>query len=333
MSLLLESPDFVHKFDAEPFAFGHRLVGHPLLSIERLAALTEAMLARGAGGFMHVDGSSWPVGSFDAQSREKSADVAAHLSRPGAWIKLTSPQEVDGAYGRLVDDLVRDLESRTRRSLRREITWISPTIFVAAPHTTTPFHIDHEVTFLFLVQGTKEVSLFDRDDRALLPESDIERFYAGDSAAARWRAENAAQARTFRLEPGHGVHHPHLAPHEVRNGDGPTISMSLNFCLRSHDRQSRVYQVNHYLRRLGLSPSAPGADRWGDAAKVALLGLASSRRPPRTSREAFGSGLDRLRSFVRKASSAGAAGSRDKKRPPGSSRNREADRGTRSAAT
>jgi hypothetical protein len=300
MPILAASHAFAEKFDLEPFAFGHALADHPLFSIDRLVRLSAAMLARGAAdSFMHVDGTAWPEGSFHAAVRERSADVARHLERPGTWIKLTSPQEVDDDYRRFVDDLVAELEQRTGRPLRQEISWLSPTIFLAGAHTRTPFHIDHEVTFLFLIQGTKEVSLFDRHDRELLAETDIERYYAGDSAAARWRDENANKARVFRLEPGQGVHHPNLAPHAVRNGDSPTISMSLNFCLRALDRRSRIYQVNHYLRRLGLRPKPPGVDPVGDAAKIGMLGLASSRRQPRTSREAFGSGLDRLRSLVR----------------------------------
>src|SRR5579863_10279363 len=99
MPLILESSAFAEKFDVEPFGFGHGLAQHPLFSIDRLARLTDTMLARGpADCFMHVDGAGWPSGSFDAAARERSADIVRHLERPGAWIKLTSPQEVDGEY-------------------------------------------------------------------------------------------------------------------------------------------------------------------------------------------------------------------------------------------
>jgi hypothetical protein len=37
--------------------------------------------------------------------------------------------------------------------------------------------------------------------------------------------------------------------------------------MRSLDRRARVYQVNHYLRRLGLLPAASGGVRRRPAAR------------------------------------------------------------------
>jgi hypothetical protein len=72
------------------------------------------------------------------------------------------------------------------------------------------------------------------------------------------------------------------------------------------DRRARVYQVNHLLRRMGLSPTPPGKSPVRDAVKVAGMGLLS-KSAPRTIDEILFSGVNRLmappRAFKRAISS------------------------------
>jgi Cupin-like domain len=296
-----ESADFRGGFNRRSHRFRHGLVGHPLFALPRLARLAEAILARAdPKRFTHVDGAR-PAGDVayrESGARERTAGAVLELERPGTWIKLTCGHEIDPEYASLLEEILAELEGRTGVPLRRQITWVSPTIFLAAPNTVTPFHIDHEVTYLFQIRGSKEVHLFDPSDRSLIAEEQLERFYAGDLGVAKYRPEYQSKASVYRLVPGDAVHQPSLAPHWVRNGDEPTISMSLNFCLRELDRRARIYQVNHYARKLGASPSPPGAAPWKDAVKMAGLGFFSTKRP-RSEREAVGSGLDRLLSPAR----------------------------------
>lgn len=291
-----ESADFGSGFNRRAHAFRHGLSGHPLFSLPRLADLAKTIL-RDADPkrFTHVDGS---VSAGDqayraSRERERTAEAVLQVERPGTWIKLTCGHEVDPEYAALLSEILAELEECTGVPLRRRITWVSPTIFIAAPNTVTPFHIDHELTYLFQIHGHKEVNLFDRGDQSLISEENLEQFYAGDLGVAQYRAEAQARASVYRLGPGDAVHQPSLAPHWVRNGDEPTVSMSLNFCMRELDRRARVYQVNHYARKLGASPAPPGVVPWRDAVKIIGLGLFSSRQP-RSEREAVGSGLDRI---------------------------------------
>ena len=55
---------------------------------------------------------------------------------------------------------------------------------MTSPNATTPYHIDHEPNFLMQVHGEKDICLFDQNDREVLSEADIERFYCGDPQAA-----------------------------------------------------------------------------------------------------------------------------------------------------
>ncbi|MEH2036092.1 hypothetical protein [Nostoc sp.] len=43
--------------------------------------------------------------------------------------------------------------------------------------------------------------------------------------------------------------------------------------------EARIYQVNSYLRRLGLEPTPPGKSALKDRIKIFALGLLSDRRP------------------------------------------------------
>lgn len=194
----------------------------------------------------------------------------------------------------MLDDILRQLDELGRQAFRPEITWKTATIFIGSPNSLTPYHVDHEVNFLFRISGEKEVNLFEPRDRSVLTEEEIERFYVGDLNAARYREENQCKARVYRMTPGDAVHHPSLAPHWVRNGAQPTIALSVAFCMRPVDVAGRIYQVNHYLRRLGMKPSPAGLTPWKDSAKIAALGLLSTRSP-KTEVEAVASGLERLR--------------------------------------
>jgi hypothetical protein len=177
--------------------------------------------------------------------------------------------------------------------LRDMITWSGLTVFMASPGVTTPYHIDHESNFLFQIQGAKDVSLHNPNERDIVPDDQLERFYCGDFEAAQYRKELQNRGTVFRLVPGAVVHQPPLAPHWVQNGDNVSVSVSIGFCLRPLDRRARVYQVNHYLRRFGWQPTPPGRSKLRDALKIAGVGLVSKRNPSSPDEILF-SGLTRL---------------------------------------
>ena len=68
----------------------------------------------------------------------------------------------------------------------------------------------------------------------------------------------------YRLVPGLAVHHPPLAPHWVKNEDRVSVSVSVNFCMRSLDHRAKIYQANRLLRSVGLA-TRPGNRRCATA--------------------------------------------------------------------
>jgi hypothetical protein len=96
----------------------------------------------------------------------------------------------------------------------------------------------------------------------------VEDYYAGNIAAGRFKPEFEAKARRVVLNPGDGVHIPSHAAHWIKNGDGMSVSLSLNF--EFPPRLANVYKANHLLRRLGFSPTPPGKSSTQDALKSHL---------------------------------------------------------------
>lgn len=297
--LQADAAAFRQAFNRRSFTFGHALAGHPLFTLPRLAQVAGTMLAAGdKRRFLALGGESASAAStFASMPRaQRVASTIEGLGTSRSWVKLSSTDVFDPEYRALLGRVLTELSQLSGIDLDAEMSWSSLTVFLASPRVVTPYHMDHESNFLLQVAGEKDLYLFDRNDPTVLSERDIERYYLGDFHAARYRDELQARAAAYQLVPGVAAHHPSLAPHWVRNGAEVSVSVSVGFCLRSVDRRARVYQVNHYLRRLGLHPAAPGRSALRDRVKSGALGLLSSRGAT-TPDEIIYSGLNRLRAL------------------------------------
>lgn len=287
---------FRSHFNVRSFMFRHNMCGHPLFQLPRLAALAEQMLQRGdMKQFVALGGKENTAGTkFTAMPQEQRlADTVRQLASSSAWLKISSADVADPEYAAFLHQCLQEIEALSGAALQREITWSALTIFLASPHVVTPYHIDHESNFLFQVSGAKQVSLFDPNDRYLLPEAQIESFYSGNFQAAQYREEFQVRGTRYDLVPGGVIHNPPLGPHWVQNGNNVSVSVSIGFCMRSLDRRARIYQVNHYLRKAGLGPTPPGRSALSDRLKIAGIGLLSKSKPT-TPDEILFSGLARL---------------------------------------
>lgn len=288
--------EFRQKFNLKPFRFKHNFANSPLFSLSRLSVVAERMLAR--GDLEKFVARSGKTALSDAKFKDmplkaKMAETVRQLAESRVWLKLSSAHTADPEYDELRRQVLREIEELADQPLHEMITWSALTVFMASPGVTTPYHIDHESNFLFQVQGSKDVSLHNPNERDIVPDDQLERFYAGDFEAAQYRPELQYRGMIFRLEPGVVVHHPPLAPHWVQNGDDVSVSVSIGFCLSSIDRTARVYQVNHLLRRCGFEPTPPGKSKLRDGLKIAGIGMISKSHPT-TPDEILFSGLTRL---------------------------------------
>ena len=285
---------FRENFNRRAFPVAHNLGGHPLFDLDRLVELSKTLWSTGEGRVIFQGGDTRVDRRWDEAPKKALSVMEAirRIDESGSWVLLKGVQK-DPDYQRLLDQTIAELEELTAYPLRQEMSWLDAYIFIASPGCVTPYHIDHESNFLLQIHGEKDDNLFDPSDPDALKEEEIECYYAGDLSAAKFREGVQTRAHVFRLAPGVGVHHPVRWPHWVRNGSDYSVSLSVLFFLREYDREAKVYQFNHFLRRF-MRPLPPGRSAMRDRLKRLALESFSGRHKPQRKEEVLRSGLERF---------------------------------------
>ncbi len=273
-SWLVAKPNtFAANFDRKPFAFAHRLADNPLFFPERLLTLAQQM-ARDPDDVYYDAGDVRVDQRWDqVPACDLPIDVLLNrIETAGAWVILRHAER-DPEYARLLDACMDEIEALSGFDLRRVSKLRNAIIFISSPNRISSYHIDRECNCLLQIRGTKTVSVFDRDDRDVLSEAEIERFWTVDNNAAVYKPHFQNRAHAFELAPGCAVHIPVNAPHWVRNGPEVSVSLSINFHYKD-ELLADVYRANYWLRRMGLRPAQPRHSRTRDALKSRLYGSA-----------------------------------------------------------
>lgn len=298
-SVIVDGDESWSEFNRTSFAFRHTLGDHPLLALPALRALATDFVANSGPGKVSVfDGNKgrnakWADWDLDGSRVDLVTSAFEHLHEEGRTLVVIQDIEGDPKYEELLRVTLAETMELIPRDLRNEITWPSAYLFIASPGFHTPFHMDHEVGLLLQIHGDKELYVYDGSDRTILGEEQLEQYYVGNLDAASLQDDKIDAGRGFHLVPGLALHFPAHAPHWVRNGRDYSISLSINFCLQPLDRAAKVWQVNHFLRKLGTRPSPPGHSKTRDFVKHGLMEILSKRHPA-TKGEMLRSGVERL---------------------------------------
>ena len=148
-------------------------------------------------------------------------------------------------------------------------------VFISAPPSVTPFHIDRENNFWLQVRGRKTMDVWDPDDREVVSAVDRERFILYEGLQnVRLAEAHRDRSHRFDVGPGDGVSFPSTSPHMTRSdpgwttpGDGVAISIGVVFYTEVTRRAARVHAWNHFLRNRGLVPREPGGSALLDRIK------------------------------------------------------------------
>jgi hypothetical protein len=133
-------------------------------------------------------------------------------------------------------------------------------IFVTSPGGVTPCHFDPEHNILLQVRGSKVMTQFPVTETVYVGDESHERYHTGGPREVPWRDTLENGGTEFPLGPGDGVFVPVMAPHFVRNGPEPSISLSITWRSEWAYEEADARAFNAVLRRAGLRPQAPG--RW-----------------------------------------------------------------------
>jgi hypothetical protein len=250
---------FVESFAREPVAVSHPLADHPLLTLDAIAELADALPLASVERHRADLPVLMPGGAPDIEG--PPSETVRGIETNGCWMVCWYVEQAP-AYKALLDAILDEAEAyvggRDGGMQRREAF-----LFLSAPNAVTPVHFDPEHNFLLQIRGTKDIRVCEWDDR----ETELRELNRYHDGGHRNLDVMPKESKTFRLVPGYGVYVPPWRPHWVQNGNAVSISLSITFRTAGSERAERVHVINSRLRRLHLSPRPPGSSEPADRAK------------------------------------------------------------------
>ncbi len=247
---------FAAAYPEEPHKLGHTLDRHALLEREALAQLGTQLPAES----VEYNRGDVPIG-MDGKPPANGLTIGETIRRIDevrSWAVLKNIEQIP-AYRDLVTGLLGELrapiEAATGAMMKPQ-----GYIFVSSPNAVTPYHFDPEHNILLQIEGHKAMTQFPAGQTRFAPDLAHEKYHTGGSRELKWQESFADDGREFALEPGEALFVPVMAPHFVRNGSAPSISLSITWRSEWSFAEADARAFNKLLRAIGLAPRAPG--RW-----------------------------------------------------------------------
>ena len=256
-------------------AIHHNFHEHPLMQLPALAKLAKQLATTKQCRFISPGSEQATPFNHDPKDPEGRTieEVFRRIEEPGSWVALynieTNP--VYREFLREVTASVRPLVDKQQPGMFN----VGGFIFISAPPSVTPFHIDRENNFWLQVKGRKTINVWDHTDRQVVAAKTVDQFIVYASLEdVRLKDGFRERSHEFDVGPGDGVYFPCTSPHMTRSdpgwvspGDGVSISIGVVFYTDVTRRSANVHAWNLFLRRLGLSPREPGQTAWLDKSK------------------------------------------------------------------
>ena len=272
----LNDPDgkFERYWNRASFRFSHKLAGHPLFELDSLVKLSRRM-PKCADFAYWSNGTEDPGNQWGARGKSLSLqDTIAGIADNNSLVLIKHAWH-DEMYGPVLQSCLSEAVKLCGAIMHDDVILGNATILIASPNRVTPYHFDWDCNFLAQIRGNKKLHVFNDTDRTLLTQVELERFCAGDINSALYQPAREKDAAVYELQAGDGVHIPYRAPHWAQNGDNVSVALSMNYELRSENRNLDLYRVQHWARRAGLHP--PDLERAGMAWQAVALALGTAR--------------------------------------------------------
>lgn len=268
--------DFAASYPEGPHKLNHNLENHPLLELDALARLGEALPAAS----VEYNRGDVPVGITEKPGTTglSIGETIRSIATSNSWAALKNIEQDPGYNGLLMgllEELRPVIERRTGRMMKPQ-----GFIFISSPDAVTPYHFDPEHNILLQLRGTKVMTLFPAGQPDYAPDQVHEIYHRGGGRELRWQDTFARDGMPFPLAPGEALYVPVMAPHFVQNGPQPSISLSITWRSEWSFAEADARAFNGLLRKWGLHPRPPG--RWPARNRAKALAWRVLRRLPGT---------------------------------------------------
>jgi hypothetical protein len=249
----LSRANFSASYPEGPHKLRHSLEDHPLLELEALAQLGEVLPASSVEynrGDLSIGVEGKPKGNGLT-----IGETIRGIEQSNSWAVLKNIEQ-HPTYAALLAELLGELEVEILRKTGRMLK-TQGYVFVSSPNAITPYHFDPEHNILLQLVGEKAMTVFRAGDELFAPDAVHEQYHTGGARELSWSEEFACHGLTFRLAPGEALYVPVMAPHYVRNGPAPSISLSITWRSEWSFAEADARAFNGLLRRCGLNPHPP----------------------------------------------------------------------------
>lgn len=275
-----DNESFQRDFPLKPFGIRHRLAGHPLLTLERIAELASELprdLIEYNSGKVAISQDPNAIPSVDLDP----VSVVKQIQTAGAWMVLKRIEKSEPYRELLEKALLSVAQARGFNSLDDAgFEQIEGFLFVSSPNSTTPFHLDSEDNFFVQIHGEKFFTVYNNDDRKIASNDQIEHCLTKHRNLTIDTVQFKSRATEFHLFDGDGCYIPYIWPHWVRTADQYSISMAITWKTSAVRRLNDLHVVNSMLRGIGFPQAEPGTNTSMDAIKLAAYRSAAAVAKP-----------------------------------------------------
>ena len=270
----LSRANFAASYPEGPHKLRHNLSAHPLLELDALAELGEALPARS----VEYNRGDVPIG-VDSKPEGNGLTIGETIraiESTNSWAVLKNIEQ-QPAYAALLAELLAELEDSIVRKTGRMMK-TQGFVFVSSPDAVTPYHFDPEHNILLQLTGQKAMTVFPAGNPLCAPDRVHETYHTGGARELQWHDALARLGQTFRLAEGEAIYVPVMSPHHVKNGPVPSISLSITWRSEWSFAEADARAFNAVLRRWGLAPRPPG--RWPARNSGKAIAWRALRRVP-----------------------------------------------------
>lgn len=266
-----EKSVYLENFDKTPFEFQHYLHEHPAFQLNALLEAAERLSKTRHNKSHYESGEPDRNAWFGARPEGTTlVQALASIQSGKNWVILKRIHE-DQVYGGILKRIIPELSALSGVDISKIYYDPTMTIFVTSPGRITPYHMDGETNFLAQIHGEKLAYIYDGNDPNVLSQQQMEHYWTGKLPKIDYPDSLPFGHWQYTLRPGNGVFNPACFPHWLQNGNGVSVSVSMNF-KRRRDASIGAHRMNKYLRRLGMKPRTPGVSLTLDRAKEATFG-------------------------------------------------------------